>query len=145
MTTANGFLADLGLDSVESDPNHLPDATYVGALFDCKVVHYKDASKGKAVVFTYKVTEGEHKGKSIDEWKSANAFDEPSKKAWLKQRMLSLGVPESRINAVNPDDLIGTAIKFTVKQKGEYRNVTFVTLADENVADDESTFSIGDL
>lgn len=137
-TLAGGFLSDLGLDNVEADPNHLPDATYLGYLTDCKVVQFKDVSKGKAVVFTYKVDEGEHKGKTIDEWKPANTFDDATKKAWLKQRLLSLGVPESRINAVNPDDLIGTAVKFSVKQKGEYRNVTFVALRDETEADTAS-------
>lgn len=141
MTADTGFLADLGLDNVETDPNHLPDSTYFGFLTECKVIHYKDASKGKALVFTYKVGEGEHKGKTIDEWKSANSFDEPSKKSWLKQRILSLGVPESRINSLNPEDLAGTAVKFTVKQKGEYRNVTFVSVRDENEAAESVTIA----
>lgn len=140
-TLAGGFLADVGLDSVEADPNHLPDATYLGYLTDCKIVHYKDAAKGKAVVFTYKVDEGDHKGKVIDEWKSANSFDDAQKKGWLKQRIISLGVPESRVGAVNPDDLIGTAVKFSVKAKGEYRNVTFVALRDETEADTVSALA----
>lgn len=134
MTTDAGFLADLGLDDVETDPNHLPDATYLGYVTDAKVVHYKDSSKGKALVFTYKVSEGEHRGKTIDEWKSANSFDEPTKKSWLKNRLVSLGVPDSKMGSVSPEDLTGIAVKFTVKQKGEYRNVTFVALRDENEA-----------
>lgn len=136
MTVDNdlGFLADLGLDEVESDPNHLPDATYLGYLTKVKVQPYKDKAKGKAIILTYKVSDGEHKDKTVDEWKSANSFDEPRKKAWLKQRLLSLGVPESRMNAVNPDDLVGTAVLFTVKKNGDYINVTSVKLRDENEA-----------
>lgn len=141
-TATGGFLSDLGLDSVETDPNHLPDATYKGYLTDCKVVQFKDASKGQALVFTYKVSEGPHKGKTIDEWKTANKFDPANKKAWLKSRILSLGVPESRLNILNPDDLIGTPVSFTVKKKGEYTNVTFVKERNEDENSDDSTDSI---
>lgn len=144
-----GFLSDLGLDDVDSDPNALPDGTYKAALFECKIIEAKDAAKGKFVVFTYKVTDPDSKyqGTTIDEWKSANSFDEPRKKAWLKQRIMSLGVPEARVNAVDPSDLLGTAVDVTVKQKGEYRNVTFVKLSDESSAAAEpvSAGSIADL
>lgn len=140
-----GFLADLGLDAVEADPNHLPNATYLGYLTNAKVVEYKDTSKGKALVLTYKVSEGPHKGKTIDEWKSANSFDEPNKKSWLKNRILSLGVPESRLDTLDPDDLIGTPVRFTVKQKGEYTNVTFVEARDENDVPDEAVSLTDDL
>lgn len=124
-----GFLNDLGLDSVESDPGTFPDGKYRGFLFDCKMVQYKDTSKGQALVLTYKIADGPHKGKTIDEWKTANAFDDAQKKSWLKQRITSLGVPESRLNSVEPNDLIGTEIIFTKKQKGEYHNVTYVEVA----------------
>lgn len=134
-----GFLADLGLDTVETDPNHLPNATYLGYLTKVKVQPYKDASRGKAIIFTYKVSDGEHSGKTVDEWKSANSFDDSRKKAWLKQRMLSLGIPESRLGAVNPDDLVGLPVRFTVKQNGEYTNVTFVALRDEDETADSGT------
>lgn len=129
-----GIFADLGLDEVDADPNHLPDSTYRGVVYDAKIVHYKDAAKGKALVLTYKVTDPEsiHKGKTIDEWKSANKFDDAQKKGWLKNRLISLGVPESRIAQVSVKDLIATDIFFTVKKKGEYINVTFVRLADES-------------
>lgn len=138
MTTDAGFLADLGLDSVEADPNHLPTSTYNGYVTDCKIVEAKDKSKGKFLVFTYKVSDGEHRGKTIDEWKSANAFDEKKKKSYLKQRILSLGVPEARLGSVSPEDLTGIAVRFTVKQKGEYTNVTFVALRDENEVSEDA-------
>ena len=121
-----GFLSDLGLDSVDADPNSFPDAKYAAFVYDAKMISYKDSSKGQALVLTYKIADGLQKGKTIDEWKTANPFDDAQKKAWLKQRILSIGIPESKLNDVDPDDLIGTPIYFTKKQKGEYHNVTFV-------------------
>lgn len=142
-----GFLSDLGLDQVEADPNFLPNSKYAGYLYDIKVVKFKDTTKGKALVFVYKVSDGDHKGKTIDEFKSANSFDEPSKKSWLKQRLLSLGVNEAEINNVDLASLKGKAVWFTTKQNGEYRNVTSVELRDDSVevASSPASGSVTDL
>jgi hypothetical protein len=133
-----GFLADLGLDTIEDDPNALPDSKHAGYVFDAKVVSYKDTAKGKALVLTYKVSEGTHKGKTCDEFKSCNAFDDASKKGWLKQRVKSLGVPEEKLATLDPKDLIGIPVWFTTKKNGDYTNVRFVEVRDENatVVDD---------
>lgn len=133
MTADAGIFADLGLEDVADDPNTFPASTYKGFLFDAKVVNYKDAAKGRALVLTYKIADedSEHNGKTVDEWKQCNSFDDPTKKAWLKRRLMSLGVPEDRLSQVNPADLVGTAVFFTTKKNGEYTNVTFVKKADE--------------
>ena len=128
MTENAGFLNDLGLENVETAP---ADGKYAAYLYDCKFVEYKDTSKGKALVFTYRIADGKFKGEDIQEWKSANAFDDNTKKKWLKARVLSLGVPESRIGAVNPQDLVGLAVWITIKKNGEYTNVNKVELRDE--------------
>lgn len=128
-----GFLSDLGLDKIDDDPNEVPAGKYTGFLFDARVVELKDAAKGKRLVLTYKVAdEGAHKGKTVDEWKSVNPFDDARTKGFLKQRMKSLGVPEERLGSITPDDLIGTPVNFTVKKNGEYTNVTFVEVRDGN-------------
>ena len=130
-SATGGIFADLGLDEVDEDPNTFPASTYRGFVYDCKVVTYKDAAKGRALVLTYKIADGgQHKGKTVDEWKSCNTFDDASKKAWLKRRLMSLGVPENRLSQVNPEDLIGTEVDFTTKKSGEYTNVTFVKQSD---------------
>ena len=123
-----GFLADLGLDEIDEDPNAFPDGTYNAYLTEAKVVNLKDSAKGKRLVLTYKIADGPHKGKTIDEWKSINAFDSARDKAFLKSRILSLGIPESRISSLDVNDLVGTEVRITKKQNGQYRNVTNVVL-----------------
>lgn len=127
-----GFLADLGLDSVEADPNALPDNTYPAFVYDAKMVAYKDTSKGKALVLTYKIADGPHKGKTIDEWKSANSFDDARQKGFLKQRILSLGIPETKIADLDLDDLKGLAVTIKTKKNGQYTNVNYAAPRDEN-------------
>lgn len=126
-----GFLNDLNLDDVATDPNRVPDGTYPAHVSKFKM--QPTQSKGNFLVIGYTLAPGAKdakgtslEGKVIDEWKSANAGDEPSKKSWLKQRIVSLGVPESRVSAVEPEDVIGQAVLVTVKTKGEYQNVVGV-------------------
>lgn len=126
--TEPGFLADLELDKVEDDPNAFPDGTYNAYLTEAKVVSLKDVAQGKRLVLTYKIYDGDHKGKAIDEWKSINKFDDARTKAFLKKRLLSLGVPEEKLASVQPSDLAGIAVRITKKQNGQYANVTNVVL-----------------
>lgn len=124
--TSAPLASDLGLEDV---PDGFADGVYSGFVTDCKIVHYKDAAKGKAIVFTYRCdVDPVFAGETIDEWKSANAGDPASKKKWLKMRLDSLGIPESRMSAFAASDVIGKAVFFTVKKNGEYRNVTKVEL-----------------
>ena len=127
-----GFLADLGLDTIESDPNAIPDNKYPAFVYDAKVVKYKDTSKGQALVLTYKIADGAHKGKTVDEWKSCNPFDDARQKGFLKQRLVGIGIPESKINDLDPDDLKGLPVTITTKKNGEYTNVRFAVKRDED-------------
>lgn len=127
-----GFLADLGLDTVESDPNAIPDNKYPAFVFAANIVKYKDTSKGQALVLTYKIADGPHKGKTVDEWKSANSFDTVQQKGYLKQRLVQIGIPESKLNELDPDDLVGLPVTITTKKNGEYTNVRYAAARDEN-------------
>jgi hypothetical protein len=109
------------------------------------VVALKDAAKGKRLVLTYKIFDGDHKGKTIEEWKGINKFDSARDKAWLKSRMLSLGVPEDKINSISPDDLTGIAVRITKKQNGQYRNVTNVVLGHAGTEEDAAPAVSSDL
>lgn len=129
MTTDAGILADLDLANV---PDGLPAGQYLGNVYNCKVQPYKDAAKGKALIFTYKVNDPDNPmhGETVDEWQGINAFDTPTKKRFLKARLTSLGVPENRMSSFKPDDVIGLAVFFTVKKNGQYTNISDVRLVE---------------
>ena len=136
--TEPGFLADLDLDNVDPDPKAFPDGTYNAYLTEAKVVALKDVAAGKRLVLTYKLFDGPHKGKTIDEWKSINKFDDARSKAFLKARLLSLGVPEEKISSINPADLSGIAVRITKKTNGQYKNVTNVVLGHSSYGTEQS-------
>lgn len=145
MTADTGMLAGLGLDEV---PDRLPETEYAGFVFDLKVVNYKDTAKGKAIVMTYKVADGKFKGETQDHWQSANAHDGMQQKKFLKQMFTNIGVPESKINSVTKEDVVGTPVFFTIKHNGNFVNVTNVKLRSaENgqaVKDYETAHGIGE-
>lgn len=122
-----GFLADLGLENVEDDPNAFPDGTYNAYLTAAKVQGIKNNTE-KRLVLTYKIFEGPYNGRTIDEWKNCDPTASDRDKSWLKQRLKTLGVPEERFANLNPDDLVGIAVRITTKRNGQYRNVTNVAL-----------------
>jgi hypothetical protein len=127
-----GFLSDLNLQDV-SDPFDFPDGKYQGWLFDATIQPYKDAEKGNALILTYKIddpNQPDHKGKTIQEWFSISNVpsNTAQKKGFLKRRLESLGIPESRHNDVEVSDLIGLPVIFSKKRNGDYNNVTYVEL-----------------
>ncbi len=130
MSTDAGFLNDLGLDNVEADPNYISDGPHPGFVFDSKVVTKKDDSKSWVLTFKVAPEDTNFAGKTQDEWYS---LTNPSaqQKSWLKKRVLSLGVPESKVGAFDPAEVIGTAVFFNIRHKNGYQNVGEVTLRDE--------------
>ena len=48
--------------------------------------------------------------------------------SFLKMRLKSLGVPETRMNTLQPEDLVGTDVVITVKKNGESTNITKVEI-----------------
>lgn len=126
------------------DPDNFPDGTYKASVYECKVVNYKDVSKGKAIVITYRITEGEHAKKDIQEWLAANAFNDARTRTRLKNRLVGLGVPSSRLNSLTTsdlEDLVGTPCFITKKQNGQYKNVTNVRLDDGSVQSESQSLA----
>ena len=81
----NPLMASLGLDSVEADPNALPDGKYPATVFKSEYVNHKakgakDGAPKDHVshVITYKVTEGDRKGAEKQEWFPICKIDEPA-------------------------------------------------------------------
>jgi hypothetical protein len=141
-----GFLNDLtpGLDwnndeSVPLDPNKVADGTHHAFVYDCKVVDLTAKGKGKSLVITYKMADDDQNAKvEKDEWRAIPvvtadgqfASDKDRTAAtWLKRRLVSLGVPETKINDVDPKDLVGTEVYVTFKTKEQWQNVTDVKVA----------------
>lgn len=122
-----GLTSDLGLESV---PDALPDATYSGYVVDLRVVNAKPPKTGRSLVFTYRndAPGTPLDGERVDEFKSANPGDTTQQKRFLKQRLESLGIPESRMSSLTKEDVVGKAVFFTMKTNGQYHNVSKVEL-----------------
>lgn len=134
------LFGDLDVQHAADDPFNIEEGIYKGTISDVKV---KQSSKGTTgLVLTYTVTDEESPmvGRKIDEWKNVPQPADPENltpeeerdRSFLKMRLKSLGIPESEMNNVGTDDLVGLDVVFTVKKKGEYTNVTKVELADDS-------------
>jgi len=139
MSTDAGFLNDLGLDNVEADPNYISDGPHPGFVYDSKVVTKKDSTKSWVITFKVAPEDESYAGKTQDEWYSLSVMKDGSlaapsadQKSWLKKRVLSLGVPESKVNTFDPKDVIGTSVFFNIRHRNGYQNVGEVTLRDES-------------
>lgn len=130
------LFGELDVQSAEEIDYSIPDNTYPAFVFDVKVGRTKaDPSKNKVsklgMTIVYKISEGDYEGRQVQEWKQIPepvdpknlTEDEKKSLSYLKTRMLSLGVPENRVNSVGPDDLIGSEVVITLVSKGEYQNV----------------------
>ena len=140
---SGGFLNDLGVNwddvSTSNDP---PDGTHHCFVVKSEI-RTRKSDQSKHWVFTYKIAEGEpHQGRTKDEWRAIPVVNPETKKfaserdeqnaSWLKQRLMSLGVPEDRIGVVTPADVQGTEVYVTLvtktTNKGTFQNVTNVKL-----------------
>lgn len=135
-----GLFGDLDVASAEDNPWAVPANTYEADLY--KVEVKKDKNDNLGMSFVYKISSGEHVDKTVSEWKAIPQPTDPKnltpeeKKAasYLKMRLSSLGVPESRMNSVEPEDLMGLPVVIKVTVNGEYTNVARVELRDANSA-----------
>ena len=147
------LMGTLGLENVEADPNAIPDGKYAGEVFKDEYVYV--ASKDEVShVFTYRVTEGEHKGAQRTEWfllgknpqrddngniVSLDVTMDDTKRRWYKKRFVDLGVPEAQVPNVKPGDQVGKKINFGVKRNNGYINVNFVELRQEAATPEAGT------
>lgn len=134
-----GLFGELDIQSAEDNPWLVPANTYEADLFEVSVKESKPdknnhISKGLSLI--YKISSGDHIGKTVSEWKTipepadpANPTpDEKKAASYIKQRLTSLGVPESRMNTVDVNDLQGLPVIVKVTVNGEYTNVSRVEL-----------------
>src|SRR5882757_1154117 len=116
-----GFLNDLNLQGVDEDPNYLPDGEHPAYISAIKINTPAPGAKDnhKALIITYKIDPDhpELHGRTKTEFKTlpnmtektndlgvlerVPATEEDTKHAaYLKQRIKSLGVPESELGNV---------------------------------------------
>ena len=129
-----GIFGDLDVASAADNPWAVPANTYEMNVYTAEVKRDKNEALGLEIV--YKISSGEHEGKTVREWKTipepADAKnltpDEQKAASYLKMRLLSLGIPESRMNGMNINDILGTEVVVKVTVNGEYTNVARVEL-----------------
>ena len=138
-----GLFGDLDVSSAEDNPWMVPANTYEADLYEVEVKPNKAGDK-KNLILTYKISSGEHTGKTVTEYKQVpSGSDTPEDKkaaSYIKQRLSTLGVPESRMNTVEVNDLVGTPVTIKVTVNGEYTNVAKVDLRGENAAIETQEF-----
>jgi hypothetical protein len=126
-----GLFGDLDIASANDDPFSVPDDKYKVVVISAEVAKSNAGNIGLKI--GYSITEGAYAGNSsLQTWNEipnklsdseyGMLLDEEKgkyeqKKSFLKKTMLDLGIPESRINSVDPGDLIGLTAIATVKNK----------------------------
>jgi hypothetical protein len=120
----------LDLESAADDPFAIPDGAYDAVISEVKVGETRDGSKsGMTTVF--KIVDGEHKDKTASRWLLIPNVQDPQNPtpeeakalSFLKSHLLACGVPAERVNDVTAEDLIGTDVTITVKNKDGYVNI----------------------
>lgn len=144
-----GLFGDLDVASAEDNPWAVPANTYKMNVF--KVEKKNDKNDNPGLLITYRISEGDHEGKSVTEWKviptpadpNNLTADEKKAQSYLKMRLASLGIPESRMNTVGPEDLEGLEVIVKVTVNGDFTNVNRVELADSAAAPAQSFTGFG--
>jgi hypothetical protein len=129
-----GLFGDLDVAAADDNPWAVPANTYEADVYLVEVKKDRNENKGLSII--YKITSGDHRGKTVSEWKIIpNPADpenltpeERQAASYIKMRLASLGVPESRMNDVNVNDLMGLAVTIKVTVNGDYTNVARVEL-----------------
>lgn len=136
-STGNIF-GDLDIASAEDNPFAIPDNKYEAFVTATKVGLTKKEDK-LGLTIEYTIDGGDHNGKKVSEFKHVpRASDdmEPADRAraasFLKQRLSSLGVPDSKMNALDPADLVGIPVVIEVLTKDGYTNIRSVEVRKAN-------------
>lgn len=141
-----GIFGDLDVASASDNPWAVPANTYEANVYTAEVKRDKNEALGLEII--YKISSGEHEGKTVREWKvipepadpKNMTPDEKKAASYLKMRLISFGIPESRMNSMNINDVLGLEVIIKVSVNGEYTNVSRVDLAGDAPAADVQEF-----
>lgn len=135
---SENIFGDLDIANAEDNPFAVPDNTYEAYVTNAKVGLTKAGDK-LGLTIEYSIDGGDQNGKKVSEFKHvprSNDVMEPAIRAraasFLKMRLSSLGVPDDKMNELDPTDLIGTPVVITVKTKDGYTNVNRVETRSES-------------
>lgn len=120
------LFGDLDIEAASDNPWEIPADKYGATVskVEKKDDHVSknnpDSTPKNYMVIEYTITDGSHAGaigQTLQEWKKVPKADDEDKDrsmSFIKQRLLSLGVPESKMNSVQPDDLVGIDVYVNV-------------------------------
>lgn len=130
MSDDDDLFGGLDLESAKDNPWEVPAGMYDFTLTKVEKVKGKGDNESKNyLVLTFTVDDGEYAGKVVKDQKWIPDRDDESSEAadaasYLKMRLLQLGIPESRVNSVSRDDLVGIEVTAAVVKNGEYTNLS---------------------
>lgn len=141
-----GLFGDLDLASVSEDILTIPDGTYSAVVV--KISPSQSQSKmdergkpqsGITVTFQIIDTDSEYNEQKVTHYQTIPQVPdseemtaaEKKNAAYLKRLLRNLGVPEERMNTVEPSELVGTDVYITTKKNGDFINVVGVKLQSE--------------
>ena len=149
-----GIFQGLDVASASDNPFGVPDGTYYATVTAAGVKNSDKVGDGLTFDFTIRDCDDEkYNGRKISEWLTIpvpNDAGELNDKgqmqlSFLKGRLASLDVPESEMNTVDPEDLIGLEIvvilKTTSKNGNDYQNIKKMTLDNGDHDPDENPFA----
>ena len=121
------------------DPFEIPDGTYKAVTGEVKRETSKDGSKvGLTLKYTIDDEDSPYNGRKASEWKTIpkgqESEDDRKALGYLKQRLNSLGVPEDKMNSVEPEELNDIPVVITIKNNNGYVNVNRVALREEDAS-----------
>ena len=145
-----GLFDGLDVQSAADNPFEVEPGTYPCVITKAEAKPTQAGDKvGLNIEYTIQNAENEAMtGRKITEWKwipqpdnpAAPSAKEAQAASFLKQRLSNLGIPETRMNSVEEDDLLGIECVVSVKKNGEYTNVTKVSLLGEDSNDNSFSF-----
>ena len=117
-----GLFGDYDAESVD-ETFGIPDGERDMVITDSDMKTSKKGNTGLMITFTDEQTK-----ETLDMWQNLPNSGDPQKDEnsakWLKRLYKSLEIPDSRMNSVEPEDLIGIEVTGTVytQQSGQYEN-----------------------
>jgi len=138
-----GLFGDLDVASAKDNPNEIPPNTYHCVVTKVATAPTRNGEK-LGMTITYKILSGDYEGKSFTEWKEIPqpvdprnpTKDEERAISFIKQRLVSLGIPSDQMNSLKPDDLIGIEADVSVIENPKnplYPQVRRVSLHESDV------------
>lgn len=143
-----GLFDELDIAGAADNPWVIPDNTYPAVVTDLEVK--PDKNENMAMIFHYKITDGEHTGFEITEYKRLPSSRDKTPRteaekakdmSYIKQRLASLDIPESRMNDVTKEDIVGIECYVSTRVRNDFVGVRSVTTkAPESAASSGGAF-----